>query len=82
MTIRTKFSNTSYKFVYIKYFYVRGVILLRILLEDLLKLQPLNKAQILAGEKGLKKPIDLFGVLEAPDSFNFVKNNEKHKTTG
>ncbi|MCT4605695.1 MAG: PucR family transcriptional regulator ligand-binding domain-containing protein [Marinisporobacter sp.] len=55
---------------------------MRILLEDLLKLQPLNKAQILAGEKGLKKPIDLFGVLEAPDSFNFVKNNEFLMTTG
>lgn len=58
------------------------MIILQIILSEALKLHPLNKSKVLAGENGLNRPIDQFGVLEAPDSFNFVKNNEFLMTTG
>lgn len=55
---------------------------MQIILEELLKLHPLNKGRVLAGQNGLKRPIDLFGILETPDSFHFVRNNEFLMSTG
>ncbi|MBP2033972.1 purine catabolism regulator [Clostridium algifaecis] len=55
---------------------------MRIILDKALKLHPLNKSKLIAGANGLTRPIDQFGVLEAPDSFKFVKNNEFLLTTG
>ncbi|MEY8001737.1 PucR family transcriptional regulator [Clostridium sp. Mt-5] len=55
---------------------------MQIILNEALKLHPLNKSKIIAGVKGLNRPIDQFGVLETPDSFHFVKSNEFLMTTG
>lgn len=55
---------------------------MQIILNEALKLHPLNKSRIIAGGNGLNRPIDQFGVLEAPDSFHFVKSNEFLMTTG
>ncbi|MBV4418864.1 PucR family transcriptional regulator ligand-binding domain-containing protein [Clostridium tyrobutyricum] len=55
---------------------------MQIILNEALKLHPLNKSKIIAGANGLNRPIDQFGVLEAPDSFHFVKSNEFLMTTG
>lgn len=58
------------------------MIILQIILNEALKLHPLNKSKVIAGSNGLERPIDQFGVLEAPDSFHFVKRNEFLMTTG
>ena len=50
--------------------------------KDLMNSYPLYGATVIAGEKGLDRKISLFGVLEAPDSTNFVKPNEFLITTG
>ncbi|MHB1314665.1 MAG: PucR family transcriptional regulator [Christensenellales bacterium] len=50
--------------------------------KDLLNSYPLHGATVVAGENGLNRKISLFGVLEAPDSTNFVKPNEFLITTG
>lgn len=51
-------------------------------LNEALKIHPLNKVTILAGRNGLDRIIELFGILDAPDSVRFVKPNEFVMTTG
>ena len=50
--------------------------------KKLLESLPLLGATVIAGKNGLNRIIDLFGILEAPDSIDFVKPNEFIITTG
>ena len=51
-------------------------------LNDAIRIYPLCNAVILAGKGGLNRKIELFGILDAPDSVYFVKPNEFVMTTG
>lgn len=51
-------------------------------LREMLKSRPFQELQILAGEEGLDAPVRYVGVLEAPDSVDFVKEHEFILTTG
>lgn len=43
---------------------------------------PFVGSKVIAGEKGLNRPVALFGMLDAPDSIDLVKPNEFIITTG
>lgn len=51
-------------------------------LRDMMQTLPFEDLQIIAGREGLDHPVQYVGVLEAPDSINFVRENEFILTTG
>ncbi len=51
-------------------------------LQELFKNPPLNQAKLIAGLGGISNTIGRFGILEAPDSVDFVKPNEFLISTG
>ncbi|MDR3592338.1 MAG: PucR family transcriptional regulator ligand-binding domain-containing protein [Negativicutes bacterium] len=51
-------------------------------IKEALAIHPLDKAPLIAGADGLDRRITLFGILDAPDSFKFVKPGELVVTTG
>jgi PucR family transcriptional regulator, purine catabolism regulatory protein len=51
-------------------------------IKEALAIHPLDKAPLIAGLGGLNRSITLFGILDAPDSFKFVKPGELVVTTG
>lgn len=53
-----------------------------IAVRDLLNDYPYNESSIIAGEKGLYNKITCFGILEAPDSINYIKPGEFILSTG
>lgn len=51
-------------------------------LKEALTMHPLDKATIIAGHGGVDNPVSLFGILDAPDSFKFVRSGEFVVTSG
>lgn len=51
-------------------------------LRDMLNTQAFQELQVIAGKDGLDNPVRYVGVLEAPDSIDFVKEHEFILTTG
>lgn len=51
-------------------------------LQELFKNPPLNQAKLIAGLGGISNTVGRFGILEAPDSVNFVKPKEFLISTG
>lgn len=51
-------------------------------LREMMQAEPFHELQIIAGEDGLDNPVRYVGVLEAPDSVNYVKEHEFVLTTG
>ena len=51
-------------------------------LKEALTMSPLDEATLIAGFEGIDKPVTLFGILDAPDSFKFVRPGEFVVTTG
>ena len=51
-------------------------------LRDLMQTETFQELQVIAGEGGLDNPVRYVGVLEAPDSVDFVKEYEFILTTG
>ena len=51
-------------------------------LRDMLNTRAFQELQVIAGKDGLDNPVRYVGVLEAPDSVDFVKKHEFILTTG
>ncbi|MGN0372710.1 MAG: PucR family transcriptional regulator [Enterocloster sp.] len=51
-------------------------------LQEMVQTEPFCDLQIIAGERGITNPVRYVGVLEAPDSVDFVKEYEFVLTTG
>ena len=51
-------------------------------LREMMRTGPFQELQVIAGKEGLDNPIRYVGVLEAPDSVDFVKEYEFVLTTG
>lgn len=51
-------------------------------LREMMQTEPFCELQVIAGKEGLDNPVRYVGVLEAPDSVDFVKEHEFVMTTG
>ena len=51
-------------------------------INDLLKIEPFTEMQLIAGKDGLEHEVRFAGVLEAPDSYQFVREGEFLLSTG
>lgn len=51
-------------------------------LRDMIQMEAFQELQVIAGKEGLDNPVRYVGVLEAPDSVDFVKEHEFILTTG
>lgn len=51
-------------------------------LRDMMQMEAFEELQVIAGKEGMDNPVRYVGVLEAPDSVDFVKENEFILTTG